>query len=165
VYAALAVNCLALIGALAVAPGPVDPRAIDPAAARPIMVGAAPDAEPTPADAPDRAPATKKRAAAAPVLVRAPPPGPCLKTPGQCRKLAITGISLSAVGTAVLGVGIGFSVAPDWPDPDEPVYNRTLQPIGAVLVAAAVTLLVTGATMILAARASHKRARKGARTK
>ena len=62
-------------------------------------------------------------------------------------------------GAAVTGTGAAFLAIPDYPDPDEAIYDRSLDPPGAVLVAAGATLLVTGVIMIVVGHVRHKRQR------
>ena len=62
---------------------------------------------------------------------------------------------MASVGVAALGTGIGFMQAPQFPVPDEPIYNRSLRPPGVVMVALGATTVVTGVLMVVAGHASH----------
>jgi len=143
----------ALLGCLvafALAQPSGDPRTIDPAANRPEIV--APGGAPTKVE---------------PKVVVAPnsevdeiPTGRCFPARGRCWRLNVVGIIGASVGVGMLGTGIGFTKAPNFPaatDPNEPIFDRSLRPPGVILAALGGVVAVTGAIMIIAGHASHKK--------
>lgn len=164
------------LAALALAPSG-DPRSIDPAANRPEIVapgGSPTRVEPPPTRSPKGTP-TKPEPAAEPEPAGEPRPEPtstsspwaddtadvsparCLPARGRCWKLSVAGIALASVGVAALGTGIGFMQAPQYPVPEEPIYNRSLRPPGVAMVTVGAVSLVTGAAMIVVGHVVHKR--------
>ena len=83
----------------------------------------------------------------------------CFPERGRCWRLNVAGIAAASVGVAALGTGIGFMQAPQFPVPDEPIYNRSLRPPGVVMVAVGAITAVTGVLMIVAGHATHRRPR------
>ncbi len=106
-------------------------------------------ATPTP---PPKADAGKAEAAV-------PPPRgtKCFPARGPCYRLSATGIGLVVGGAVVAGTGAAFLAIPDYPDPDEAIYDRSLRPPGAVLLATGATVLVTGVVMIVVGHLRHKK--------
>ena len=72
----------------------------------------------------------------------------------------MAGIVTAGLGVAALGTGIGLMQAPEYADPDEPIYNRSLRPPGVVMVAVGAVTTVTGVLMIVAGHASHGKAKR-----
>lgn len=79
----------------------------------------------------------------------------CFPERGRCWRLNIAGIVIASAGTAALGTGIGFMQAPQFPVPDEPIYNRSLRPPGVVMVGIGAVTVVTGVMLVVAGHASH----------
>jgi len=159
-----------------------DPRAIDPAANRPeIVIPGGPTlvqtpkttppeprrtAEPAtaaktkPEPEPERTRERKRRAKATPDEDElADASGKCFPAHGRCRRLNVAGISIASVGAGMLGAGVGFMLAPEFPIPDEPVSNRSLRPPGVALLAVGAVTVVSGAMLILVGHVSHRRSR------
>jgi hypothetical protein len=79
----------------------------------------------------------------------------CFPEHGRCWRLNIAGIAIASVGVAALGTGIGFMQAPEFPVPDEPIYNRSLRSPGVVMVGIGAVTVVTGVMLVVAGHASH----------
>jgi hypothetical protein len=84
----------------------------------------------------------------------------CFPERGRCWRLNVAGIVAASVGVGMLGTGIGFMQAPQFPVPDEPIFNRSLRPPGVVLVALGAVTTVTGVLMIVAGHAAHGKAKR-----
>lgn len=129
-------------------------RVARPAPAKSTSTVSPPTAGPAPAPEPTTAPTTDD----APTSSKAK----CFAARGQCFKLSAAGLGLLVGGAAVAGTGAAFLAIPDYADPDEAIYDRSLDPPGAVLLAAGSTLLVTGVIMIVVARVRHNKPRQRA---
>jgi hypothetical protein len=90
------------------------------------------------------------------------PSGTCFQERASCYRLTAGGIGLLVGGAGVLATGIAFRVTPDYPDPDEAIYDRSLHPPGVVMIAAGATLVATSIAMLVAGRIVHRRARRSA---
>jgi hypothetical protein len=124
----------------------------------PLERAAAPTSIPSPPTPPTSLPAAETTSPAATVLplpaVR--PTGPCLRTPGQCRRLTITGSIFGALAAAAIGTGVGLVVKPDQEIPDQPAFLESYEPAGVVLIGMGVGVLLTGVLMIIAGRRAHR---------
>jgi hypothetical protein len=144
-------------------PAKVEPK---PAKVEPEPVKVEPEPEPEPEPVkvepePEPEPEPVKVAPKPKAAVADAPLQRCFPERGRCWRLNLAGIVAASVGVGMLGTGIGFMQAPQFPVPDEPIYNRSLRPPGVVLVALGAVTTVTGVLMIVAGHASHGRANKG----
>jgi hypothetical protein len=170
-----------LLGLVALCLAPSgDPRAIDPAANRPEIVAPGgsptktkppkilpPKGQPTtkvepklepkrePKLEPKLEPKTGPRTKPKTNVTADGSPQRCFPEHGLCWRLNVAGIVAGSVGVAALGTGVGFMQAPQFPVPDEPIYNRSLRPPGVVMIAIGAITTVTGVIMIVAGHASH----------
>ncbi|MCX4243268.1 hypothetical protein [Paraliomyxa miuraensis] len=174
---------LGCLVAMAIAPSG-DPRAIDPAANRPQIIapgGGAATGKSPPIRTPKAVPEPEPKVASGQRPTVEPKTGPeqrpeveptpepatkarssrCLPQRGRCWQLNVGGIVAASVGAAMLGTGIGFTQAPQFPVADEPIYNYSLRPPGVVLLAVGTATAVTGVLMIVAGHAVHGRPKPG----
>ena len=136
------------------------PRRPPPAPKVAATATASPSPSPTPTPTPTPTPKPDR---AEPGPDEPPVPNAkCMPARGQCYRLSATGIGFIVGGAAAAGTGAAFLAIPDYPDPDEAIYNRSLAPPGAVLLAAGATVLVTGVVMIVVAHVRHKKQRQRA---
>ncbi|MCH9688812.1 MAG: hypothetical protein K0V04_45690 [Deltaproteobacteria bacterium] len=84
----------------------------------------------------------------------------CMAEKRRCWQLSVGGIAAASVGFGMLATGIGFTQAPTFPVPEEPISDRSLRPPGIVLATFGGVALVTGVVMIIAGRVSYKRNQK-----
>ena len=143
-----------------------DPRSIDPAASHPKGLDlrtAQPVALPEPA-APTTTPTTTTSAPPpkidrADVLPGEPadPSAGCWATKGQCRQLTITGIVLTSLGAASVIAGGALYAIPNKPYPGQPAFEKSYRPVGVMMMAMGVGIVVTGALMIIAGKLGKKK--------
>lgn len=146
-----------------------DPRALTPEQADPDLgprpMGGPRVATPSPDAPPDVSPPASPRAegpssppaASTETPVDAPAPrGPCLRTPGQCRQLTITGSVFVGLSAAAIATGIGLRVRPNEPIDGKPAFESSTHPPGVMLIGMGAGVLITGVLMLIAGRRAHR---------
>jgi hypothetical protein len=114
-----------------------------------------PKPEPDPEPKPEPEVAAKPKPAPKTDVTADAPQQRCLPERGRCWRLNVAGIVLASVGVAALGTGVGFMQAPEFPVPEEPIYNRSLRSPGVVMVGIGAVTVVTGVMLVVAGHASH----------
>lgn len=140
----------------AVPPPPTDPKA-DPNADPKDDPKADPKADPDAETKPRR---NRRRARTA-----EPPADPetddpttkCFPAHAACWALSVAGISTASVGVGMIGSGVGFMLAPQYPVPDEPTTNRSLRRPGVALVTVGAIAVVAGTLSIVVGQIVHRR--------
>ncbi|MEM9458793.1 MAG: hypothetical protein AAGF11_31740 [Myxococcota bacterium] len=81
----------------------------------------------------------------------------CFPAHATCWALGVAGIATASVGVGMIGSGVGFMLAPQYPVPDEPTTNRSLRRPGVALVTVGAIAVVAGTLSIVVGQIVHRR--------
>ncbi len=98
-----------------------------------------------------RAAAAAKPKEEAPKPVVVPPPDTRLRAGGKA------GIGLLAGGTVLLGAGIGLALTEPRPDPNDPLREINIRPVGYAVLGVGAAAIVTGAVLLILDRRKVRR--------